>query len=155
MLTSKEQSIIFLALLIIYIGVYTLRAPTPSEVASDAQWAGFFSITLGVFAILTVLMNQGVVGANQMNVFSVVAAASFIVSAFFYYKLIRVADKGNFKYLLYLQVAAHVGLLAVYFVDFNNVEKRFGTYRSPSYVDGTVTHAGQFGVSPRVPVRAR
>jgi len=165
--STKDQTIILLALLIIYIGVYTLRSPdVPVARAADAQWAGFFSITLGVFALLTMLFGQSISSnlsgtfrsASGFNVFSIVALGSLLASAFFNFKLVRAVPKGStLQYLLFAQIAAHVLLIFTYFFSINKVGDKADAFRAGTAYGAGVASNGStmMGMSPRVPVRAR
>ena len=177
--SNKEQIIIFLALVIIYLGVYTLSSSeVPGGSASDAQWAGFFSITLGVFALLTLMFARPGLGAvgttivavesRHTGLFLLVAVVALLGSAFFNYKLLSKGVRGNgLKYALWAQLVALVLLVITYFFDFDRtgvhvVPQLTGLNRSPYLTGapgtgalGTPLTTGFGLTSPRLPVRAR
>jgi hypothetical protein len=166
---TKEQSIIFLALVIIYLGIYTLRsADVPSGSSATALWAGFFSITLGVFALLTILFGpaQATIGSlvvaekGYAGFFKLVAGVALLASAFFNFKLLRDGVQSDkMKWALYAQIGAHVLLVLAYFFDFNAARREIAGYRAmPVVTPGTAgfgTPGGMGLTSPRLPVRAR
>lgn len=167
--STKENTLIFLALLITYFGVYLLAQSGTIGQKSDARWAGFFSVTLGVFALLTLLFghaNTGAVpagtpGGAWSNVYLVTAGAALAASAYFNYKLVRDLGDGTLKWVVYANIAAHVALLFSYFMNFGTVETRLASLRgnfvpTPAYTPLVPqTPALGLGGSPRLPVRAR
>lgn len=177
----KDQAIIVLALVVIYIGIYTLRSnDVPDAHATDARWAGFFAVTFGVFSILTLLFKQpqvtgtGLVakGSTSVNLFSLVALGSLLASAFFNFKLARAAAGGSlFQYLIYGQIVAHVLLLVIYVMGMNRERNQEEAFRSgslygagvatgantvlPNQVPVAATPSNFAAMSPRMPMRAR
>lgn len=159
--STKEQTLLLLALIVIYLGIYTMRSSRlPDGSSSDATWAGLFSITLGVFTILTVLFAQpgamglsslgvATVGQRSTNMFSLIAAGALAASAFFNYKLVRAATDSTMRLALYAQIAAHLLIVLVFFVD-------FGRFESGGIVRSTVPVVpGYAARSPRMPMSTR
>lgn len=170
--STKENTLIFLALLIIYFGSYLLsQSASLAGSTSDARWAGFFSVTLGVFSLLTLLFGHADNGAIPVgaysgrggNMYLITAGVALAASAFFNYKLVRSLPNGTLKYVVYANVAAHVILLLAYFVNFGTVEARFNAVKGGLGLNGTPTYAplntpmtpGMGMSSPRLPVRTR
>jgi hypothetical protein len=174
---TKEQVIIFIALVIIYLGIYTLRSSGVSNAgASTSLWAGVFAITLGVFSLLTLLFAPSQVDAggiivatasNHANIFLLISLVALIASVYFNYKLLSYTTTDQMNWVLYAQIAAHVLLVIAFFYDFNSKNNKIretGTVvgtRNPftNVVTPTAstilgTPSG-FTTSPRLPVRAR
>ena len=164
--STKENTLIFLALLIIYFGVYLLsQSASLAGSTSDARWAGFFSVTLGVFALLTLLFGHSngtvaSVGTSSGSVYLMTAGVALLASAFFNFKLFRSLEKNTMtRYVVLANVAAHVVLLLAYFMNFGT-EARLGAYRfsnsnTPVYAPAVPSTPGLGMTSPRLPVRAR
>lgn len=172
---TKEQVIIFIALVIIYLGIYTLRSSGVDRAGdSTSLWAGVFAITLGVFSLLTLLFAPSQVDAggiivstvgNHANIFLLIALVALLASAYFNYKLLSQISSDQLKYVLYAQIVAHVVLVIAFFYDFNRSNSKVkqmgevvGT-RNPftNLVTPTATSmlGTPGGLSPRLPLRAR
>jgi len=169
--STKENTLIFLALLITYFGVYLLsQSSSAAGSSSEARWAGFFSVTLGIFSLLTLLFGHadngavpaGTQGGSWGNVYLVTAGVALAASAFFNYKLVLSLPTGTLKYVVYANIVAHVVLLLSYFMNFGAAESRFNAIRNgftaagtPVYTPGVPMTPGLGMTSPRLPVRAR
>jgi hypothetical protein len=172
--STKENVLIFMALLITYFGVYLLaQSGSVGAQTTDARWAGFFSVTLGIFSLLTLLFGHtdsgavpaGTSGGRWGNVYLITAGVALAASAFFNFKLFRSLPKGTLKYVVMANIAAHVVLLLSYFMNFGAAEQRLnaargglglGTAPTPVYTPLVAPVTPGLGmISPRLPVRAR
>ena len=165
--STKENVLIFIALVITYLGIYLLtQANTLGVNSSDARWAGFFSVTLGVFVFLTLLFGHadngavpaGTPGGQWGNAYSIVAVAALVASAFFNFKVARQLPNGNLRYVVYGNIVAHVLLILAYFVNLDGATKRFQNLRfgnSPNNTTYVPSTPAMGLTSPRLPVRAR
>lgn len=140
-LTSKDQLLIFIALVIIYLGLYTLQSNNiPAGSRNDARWAGIFSVTLGIFVILsTFLRNPTGRSPPGFGIFLIIALLALVASAFFNIRLARDASNGAFRYLIFAQIAAHVILLLVYLFELGD-RRRAEIFREGSYYGAATGH---------------
>jgi hypothetical protein len=169
--STKENTLIFLSLLIIYLGIYTLTSSSSvAGSSSELRWAGFFSVTLGVFSLLTLLFGHadngavpaGTAGGRWGNIYLITAGVALVASAFFNYKLAISLPGGTLKTVVLGNIAAHVGLLLAYFSNFGASESRFNALRTglgssttPVYTPLVPVTPGLGLTSPRLPMRAR
>jgi len=153
MATARENALILLSLVIIYLGIYTLRTGEVKPAQSnDAQWAGIFAITLGVFTLISLILAEegfslAKVSQRSLNLPSLVAGVALLVSAFFYIKLLRSGLEGNtFKIVVWAQIIAHVLLLIAFFTNWDRFE--MGSTLLPRTPRGSVVAPAPVFTSP-------
>lgn len=136
MLSQKDQILLILNALVIYLGVYTLnRAPLASENDNNAKyWGGVLSITFGVLSIISLLMScshQGhlvtIAGLN-VNYFHAASLVAFLLSAYNNY-IVANASTGNDKTYTWLNILLHLAVVVV-FLFFEPAKNRYDAYKS-------------------------
>lgn len=132
--TTKENTLLILALVIIYFGVYQLtQASDAGLAAKETRWAGLFSVTLGVATLLAIFLGRENLGTGIMdNLYLIIAGVSLGASAYYNYRVAKSATTGNLRYVVYGNLVAHVLLVITYFMNFGNVEQSLGLRRSPT-----------------------
>lgn len=159
--SGKENMLILLALVITYLGVYLLSVSGDLVAAeqSDARWAGIFSVTLGVFTLLTLLFGHassgavpvGTAGGDWGNIYLLVAGVALAVSAYYNFRLVRTVGDGMLRNVLWANIIAHVVLVFLYFSNFGASRPRFDGLRTAAPVlPAQMYQAGGYSASPRL-----
>ena len=163
MLRVKETFLVFLAVLVLYLGVFTLKeAPnvtpsatatnvTPADFKMTATWAGLLGITFGLVSILVVLFAAGNNPKFEANNWTVIALLVLLASAYYNYMTVKDLDKNanqTLNSLLYVQIIAHVAIVVVLYMD-------AGSFDSKGMTSGMNAALQAFGNSPRVSIRSK
>ena len=162
MLRVKENFLVFLAVIVLYLGVYTLKeaanvtVSASSTVSQDdfkmnATWAGLLGITFGLVSLLVILFAPANNPKFEFNNWTVIATVALLASAYYNYLVVKDIDKAanqTLNSMLYVQIVAHVAIVFVLYMDANNFESRG--------MSGGLNAALQaFGTNPRSSVRSR
>lgn len=137
MLSQKDQVLLILNAIIIFLGCQTLSRNKLSNTADDSYryWSGIFSVSFGLLSVIALLLScsgdaklNSKVGGLDMNYFHAGSLVAFLLSAYNNYKLAELST-GNDRAYTWLNIVLHLAVLAVFFL-FEKAERKYDEYKA-------------------------